>query len=143
MGHGLHGLCLQGQEPACLPLVPVFFPVLGDLPDLLQRVQLLWGPDQTGDRVRRLLPSFSLINTSSHPQEIFPPGNAELNPHQFTLFPPLSCFKSSSRNKHLKRSSMPLVSRDMQIKTTGRYFTSTRMTRAKNTGRSVDKDVEK
>lgn len=41
MGHGLHSLCLQGQEAARLPLVPALLPVPSDLPHLLEGVKLL------------------------------------------------------------------------------------------------------
>lgn len=78
MGHGLHGLCLQGQEPASLPLVPVLLPVPCDLPDLLECVQLLHDREQkdmlSDMTLARLLLDTQLL-CSSQSEKLFSSGN--------------------------------------------------------------------
>ena len=113
MGHGLHGLRLQGQEPASLPLVPVLLPVPCDLPHLLECVKLLDGGKQK-DVLSNLLTNTQGL-CSSHLRS-FSLQAVELPP-QFRFVSSHSCLKISSSNKNMQGSSASLVSTDMQIKT--------------------------
>lgn len=68
MGHGLHSLCLQGQEAASLPLVPALLPVPSDLPHFLEGIKLLsWGQEDGQTALGMAAPALRLPDSSRRP----------------------------------------------------------------------------